>query len=60
MNGKTHLVVATTALSMGINFPDIRYIINWGHAPNLLDHHQEAGRAGRDRCQSDVVVIYHG
>lgn len=60
VNGKKRLVVATTALSMGINFPDIRYIINWGPARNLLDHHQEAGRAGRDRCQSDVVVIYHG
>ena len=59
-NGKVRLVVATTALSMGVNFPDIRYIINWGPARNLLDHHQEAGRAGRDGKQSDIVVIYHG
>ncbi|XP_068735380.1 uncharacterized protein [Montipora capricornis] len=57
VNGKKRLVVATTALSMRINFPDIRYIINWGAARNLLDHHQEAGGAGSDRCQSDVVVI---
>lgn len=59
-NGKKRLVVATTALSMGVNFPNIRYIINWGPARNLLDHHQEAGRAGRDGKQSDVVIIYHG
>ena len=58
--GKIRLVVATTALSMGVNFPDIRYIINWSPARNLLDHHQEAGRAGRDGKQSDIVVIYHG
>ena len=45
---------------MGVNFPDIRYVINWGPARNLLDHHQEAGRAGRDGKQSDIVVIYHG
>lgn len=50
--------VATTALSIGINFPDIRYIINWGPARNLLDHHWEAGRAGRHRRQLDVVLIY--
>ena len=56
--GKIRLVVASTALSMGVNFPDIRYIINWGPARNLLDHHQEAGRAGRDGKQSDIVVIY--
>lgn len=59
-NGKKRLVVATTALSMGVNFPDIRYVINWGPARNLLDHHQEAGRAGRDHKQSDVIIIYNG
>ena len=37
--GKIRLVVATTALSMGVNFPDICYIINWDPACNL-DHHQ--------------------
>ena len=42
------VVVATTALCMGVNFPDIRYIITWGAARSLLDFHQEAGRARRD------------
>ena len=59
-DGKKRLVVATTALSMGVNFPDIRYVINWGPARNLLDHHQEAGRAGRDGHQSDNIIIYQG
>ena len=59
-NGKIPLVVATTALGKGVNFSDIRYVINWGPAHNLLDHHQEAGRAGGDGKQSDIVVIYHG
>ena len=43
-----------------MNFPDVRYVINWGPARSLLDHHQEAGRAGGDGKQADVVVIYHG
>ena len=59
-DGKVRLVVASTALSMGVNFPDIRYIVNWGPARNLLDQHQEAGRAGRDGLPSHVLIIYHG
>ena len=47
-NGKVRVVMTSTALSMGVNFPDIRYVINWGPARNMLDQHQEAGRAGRD------------
>ena len=45
---------------MGVNFPDIRYIINWGPARTVIDQHQEAGRAGRDDKLSHVIAIYHG
>lgn len=58
--GKVRVVVASTALSMGVNFPDIRYIVNWGPARTLLDQHQEAGRAGRDGLPSHVLILYHG
>ena len=37
-NRPKRVVIASTALSMGVNFPDIRYVINWGPARNLLDH----------------------
>lgn len=59
-NGIKRIVIATSALSMGVNFPDIRYVVNWGPARTILDQLQEAGRAGRDRLQSDVVTFYHG
>jgi len=59
-NGLKRIVVSTTALCMGVNFPDIRYIVIWGAARSILDLHQEAGRAGRDGLQSHVIVIYHG
>ena len=59
-NGSKRIVVASTALSMGVNFPDIRYVVNWGPARTLLDHHQEAGRAGRDNNQSHVIIVYYG
>ena len=45
---------------MGVNFPNIRYIINWGPPRTLLDFHQEAGRAGRDGESSHVTIVYHG
>lgn len=54
------MIIATTALCMAVNFPDVRYIINWGPARSILDQHQEAGRAGRDGEKSHVIVLYHG
>jgi len=59
-NGSKRIIVATTALSMGVNFLDVRYMVNWGHARSLLDQYQEAGRAGRDGKQSHIVILYHG
>ena len=59
-NGKIRVVVSSTALNMGVNFPDIRYIINWGPACNLLDQHQEIGWAGRDGLPSHSIILYHG
>lgn len=59
-NGIKRVLIATTALCMGVNFPDVRYIVKWGPARSILDQHQEAGRAGRDGKKSHVIVIYHG
>lgn len=59
-NGIKRVLIATTALCMGVNFPDVRYIVNWGPARSILGQHQEAGRAGRDGKKSHVIVIYHG
>ena len=59
-SGKKRVIIATSALIMGVNFSDVRYVVHWGPARNLLDHHQQAGRAGRDGNRSDFVVIYHG
>lgn len=59
-NGPRRVVVCTTALCMGVNFPNIRYVIIWGAARSILDLHQEAGRAGRDGLHSHVIVLYQG
>lgn len=52
------VVVASSALSLGVNFPDAEYIINWSPARNV--QHQEAGQGGRDSQQSHNIIIYHG
>jgi superfamily II DNA helicase RecQ len=58
--GNIRIVIASIALSMGVNLPDIRYVINWGQARNILDEHQEAGRAGRDDFPCHNIIVYHG
>ncbi|XP_068738717.1 ATP-dependent DNA helicase RecQ-like [Montipora capricornis] len=59
-DGVPRVVLATTALSMGVNFPHIRRVIMYGPPRSILDFHQEAGRAGRDGLPSEVTLYYHG
>ena len=59
-NGTIRVVVATSSLSMGVNFPDIKYVLMYGPPINLLDFHQQAGRAGRDGTLANTVLLYYG
>ena len=59
-NGLKRVIIATTSLCMGVNFLDIRYIVNWGAARSIVDMHQQAGRAGRDGSQSHILTVFHG
>jgi hypothetical protein len=54
--GEQQVIVATSALGMGIDIPDIRGIIHLGR-PARLDHGQESGRAGRDGQPSEAIMI---
>ena len=59
-SGCVKVVVATSALSMGVNFPDVKFVIHIGPARSTVDHIQEAGRAGRNGKPAHNVIIYHG
>ena len=58
--GKKRVNLASSALSMGVNFSDVRYVIHWGPARNMLDYHQESGCGGRDNKPTQVLTIYYG
>ncbi|CAN9448941.1 unnamed protein product [Alternaria alternata] len=55
--GKKRVIVATSALGMGVDIPDIWCIIHIDWPFTVLDYAQESGRAGRDGLRSEAVMI---
>ena len=52
------IVVATNAFGMGIDKPDIRYIVHWTLTGTLEEYCQEVGRAGRDEKDALCVLLF--
>jgi len=59
-SGNVRIVLASSALGTGVNFPDVRYVIHLGPAQSIIDRVQQSGRAGRDGKQAYNVVITSG
>ncbi|MGZ4157202.1 MAG: RecQ family ATP-dependent DNA helicase [Bacteroidia bacterium] len=59
INNKTRIIVCTNAFGMGIDKPDVRFVVHIDLPDSLEAYFQEAGRAGRDELKAFSILLYN-